>query len=138
MPSTPHKTAIIKELGLEVRINVNGSAAAEYKDEESYVGDGAHGQVAHTRHHYVESVDNAEFSIHVGLVPGTNTGQEWVSFSPKNVLMLMVAFDGGRAVAVKCINQLSGTGQVQGVYKKADATLRKFCFAPVSIGRLPA
>lgn len=105
--------AIIKELGLEVRINVNGSAAAEYKDEEPHVDDGAQGQIPHTCHHYVESVDNTEFIIRVGLVPGTNTGQEWVSSSPNNALYFLVAFDGGRAVAGKYVDQRPSSGQVR-------------------------
>ncbi|KAL2276409.1 hypothetical protein FJTKL_00923 [Diaporthe vaccinii] len=67
--------AIIEELGLEVKVQVGGSAATEYTDPEPDVDD-ACTETTRACHRYVESVDNAEFAIHVGLIAGVNTGQE--------------------------------------------------------------
>lgn len=130
--------AIIEELGLEAKVSINGSAAAEYLDEEPNADGDPRGQTTKTCHHYVESIDNAEFAIHVGVIPGNNAGQKWIGRSPGNALLFSVAFDGGLNVAGKWVDQRSGSRSLDGVYKRANATMRKFCFAPVSTGWLPA
>lgn len=129
--------AIIEELGLEVKVNVNGSASAEYPDEEPNVDD-TRGQITKACHHYVESVDNAEFGIHVGLIPGTNTGQEWTSRSQNHGLSFSVAFDGGPVVAAKSVLKHRNTALLGGVPNWEDRNLRKFLFSPVTTGRSPA
>lgn len=133
-----HKMAIIEELGLEVKVKVNGLALAEYPDEEHVDSNHAGTQTPNACHHYVESIDHAEFAIHVGLIAGTNTAQEWISYSPNNTIDFSVAFDGSHYTAGKCVTRHSRPKLLDGVYNEANATLRKFRFAPVSIGRLPA
>lgn len=128
--------AVIEELGIEVKVNVNGSAATEYPDEEPDVD--ARRQTANTRHHYVESVDNTEFAIHVGLIPGTNTGQEWISRSQNHGLSFQVALDGGPDVAAASVFKHQNTELLEGVPNCEDRTLRKFLFSPVTTGRSPA
>lgn len=130
--------AIIAELGLEVKFKVNGSTAAEYPDEEPDVDDDAHRQTANICHHYVESVDNAEFAINVGLIPGTNTGQEWVSRSQNHGLSFTVALDGGHNLEAVVIYQRCNTALLEGVHDQGAQTLRKFLFTPVTTGKSPA
>ncbi|KAG6360097.1 hypothetical protein INS49_011153 [Diaporthe citri] len=108
--------AVIEELGLEVKVNVNGSAAAECPDEEPDVNNNARRQTANVCHRYVESVDNAGFAINVGLIPGTNTGQEWVGRSQNHGLSFTVAFDGGHNVATVVIRQRRNTELLEGVH----------------------
>lgn len=127
--------AIIKELGLQVKVKVNGTASAEYLDEEPDDNYDSGSQNTKTCHYYVESVDNAEFAIHVGLIAGTNTGQEWIGRSQNHALRFSVAFDGGREVARTWITQRSGPRELKGIYGPTNTTLRKFCFAPVSTGQ---
>ncbi|KAH8743369.1 hypothetical protein F5883DRAFT_477156 [Diaporthe sp. PMI_573] len=86
--------AIIEELGVEVKVQIGASAATEYIDPEPYVDNDAHSQTTNICHRYVESVDNAEFAIHVGLIPGTNVGQQWIGSSRKHALSFSVTIDG--------------------------------------------
>lgn len=130
--------AIIEELGLEVKVNVNGSAAAEYPDEEPDIDDDARRQTTHACHHYVESVDNAEFAIHVGLTPGTNTGQKWISRSRSHGLSFLVAFDGGHDVAAASVHRHRLSRLLDSVEDRESQTIRKFLFTPVTTGRSPA
>jgi gamma-glutamyl:cysteine ligase YbdK (ATP-grasp superfamily) len=55
--------AIIEELGLEVKVQVDGSAGAEYTEEEPEIIEDACSKTTKACHRYVESVDNAEFAI---------------------------------------------------------------------------
>ncbi|KAI3394306.1 hypothetical protein diail_2953, partial [Diaporthe ilicicola] len=122
--------AIIEKLGLEVKVKVNGSTAAEYRDEEPDVED-AYGQAVKT-YHYVESVDNAEFVLQAGVLPGIKTSRRWLSRSEKHALSFAVAFDGGHDAAARLVHQSSGPQPLDGVLDSANGTLRKFRFAPVS------
>lgn len=130
--------AIIEELGLEVKVKVNGSVAAEYPDEEPDIDGDGWGPATKISYHYVESIDNAEFAIHVGVPSGSSTGQKWIRRSPKHALAFWLAFDGGRDAASQAIHQRSSPLLLEGVQNWARTTLRKFRFAPVSTGRLPA
>lgn len=130
--------AVIEELGLEAKVIVNGSAAAEYRDEEPGVDDAAHGPATKTSHSYVEAVHEGEFKIRVGLLPGVNPGQKWIDRSPNNALGFSVAFDGGHEIVKTFVSRSSGPRLLDHIYNEANATLRKFCFALVSTGRVPA
>ncbi|KAG8163976.1 hypothetical protein KVR01_005894 [Diaporthe batatas] len=121
---------IIKELGLEAEITVNGSTAAEYPDPEPE--DIPYGQTTKACHRYVESVDNAEFAIRVGIIPGNNPVREWTGRSRDHRLLFSVAFDGGHAVRSKTIWQYTTPTAMEGISDHAKGTLRKFRFAPVS------
>lgn len=127
--------AIIEDLGLEVKVLVDGSATAEYKDEEP--DEHAVSQTIKTCHHYVESIDNAEFAIHAGLLPGLHTGQEWIPRSRDHGLSFLVAFDGGPSVAAKMVYKHHTSRLLEGISNRANQTLSKFRFAPVSTGRPP-
>lgn len=81
----------------------------------------------------MESIDNAEFAIHAGLIAGTNTGQLWISRSQNNTLCISVALDGGRDVVLSRVTQRSGPREMKGLY--GPTTLRKFFFAAVSTGQ---
>jgi hypothetical protein len=75
------KTAIIEEPGLEVKVLVDKFATAEYTDAVTNKDDDADqacGKTARVCHRYVESIDNAEFTIHVGLIMGSNITQDWI------------------------------------------------------------
>ncbi|KAL2290132.1 hypothetical protein FJTKL_00623 [Diaporthe vaccinii] len=124
--------AIIEKLGLEVKVKVNGSPAAEYPDEERDVDDDAGGRITNACHHYVESIDNAEFTIHFGLTPGFKTGHGWISRSRNHGLLFSVAFDGGHTVAKTVVHQRHNPQLLQGVYDRETRTLRKFLFTPVT------
>lgn len=130
--------AVIEELGLEVKVMVNGSAAAEYPDKEPDVNNDARRQSANACHHYVESVDNAEFAIHVGLISVFNTGREWISRSRNHGLSFSVAFDGGSDVEAVFVDQHRNTVLLEGAHNQENQTLRKFLFTPVTTGRSPA
>ncbi|KAL1855796.1 hypothetical protein Daus18300_010971 [Diaporthe australafricana] len=124
--------AIIEELGLEVKVKVNGSTAAEYPDEEPDADDNSQG----TCSRYVESVDNAAFFVQAGVLPGPKgpkTSQEWFSRSQNHALSFTVAIDGGHAVEAVLVDQNSGPRRLEGIRNTADKTMRKFRFAPVSI-----
>lgn len=130
--------AIIEELGLEVKVKVNDSTAAEYPDEEPDAEDNAYGQAIRSCYHYVESVDNAAFYVQAGVFPGPKgpkTSQEWFSRSRNHALSFTVAIDGGHAVEAVLVDQHSGPRRLEGIRNTADKTMRKFCFAPVSTGR---
>lgn len=135
LPLAPHNMAIIEDLGLEVNVQVDGSATAEYPDEEP--DDHGFNQTTKTSHHYVESIDNAEFAIHVGLIPGLHIGQEWVDRSRDHRLSFLVAFDGGPNITSKLVQHDHPSLLLDGIANHADQTLSKFRFAPVSTGRLP-
>ncbi|KAH8743527.1 hypothetical protein F5883DRAFT_722602 [Diaporthe sp. PMI_573] len=122
--------AIIEELGLEVTVKVGGAAATEYEDPGPDVND-ARTQMTQACHHYVESVDNAEFAIHVGLIPGRNTAQEWIARSRNHGLSFLV-IDGGGVSSVT-IHQHHISKLLRGIHDGKTKTLRKFRFAPVSI-----
>ncbi|KAJ0124950.1 hypothetical protein J7T55_006293 [Diaporthe amygdali] len=124
--------AIIEEFGLEVKVKVNGSVAAEYPDEEPDIDGDAWGPATKISYHYVESIDNAEFAIHVGVPSGSNAGQKWIRHSRKHALTFWLAFDGGRDAARKTIHQRSNSFLLEGVHNWARTTMRKFRFAPVS------
>jgi hypothetical protein len=130
--------AIIEELGLNVKVQVNGSAAAEYPDEEPDVEDANCSETTKACHRYVESVDNTEFAIHVGLIPGSNTAQEWIGRSPYHRLAFSAAFDGGRNVISTTVSQLHTSDLFEGIHNRETQTLRKFRFAPVSTGTSPS
>lgn len=130
--------AIIKELGLEVKVNIDGSSAAEYPDQEPDVDHGPTSQATKACHHYVESIDNAEFAIHAGLIPGSNTGRDWIGRSQDHRLHFSVALDGGHDVAAVCLSQHHNTVRLVGVHNRMDQTLRKFLFSPVTTGRSSA
>lgn len=130
--------AIIEKLGLEVQVKVNGSPAAEYPDEERDVDDDAGGRITNACHHYVESIDNAEFTIHFGLTPGFKTGHGWISRSRNHGLLFSVAFDGGHTVAKTVVHQRHNPQLLRGVYDRKTRTLRKFLFTPVTTGKSPA
>lgn len=127
--------AIIEKLGLQVKVKVNGAAAAEYPDKEPDDNYDTGSQTTHACRHYVESFDNAEFAIHVGLGPGTKTGQEWISRSQHHSLCFSVAFDGGHDVAATLVSQHHETGLLEGIRNHENQTLRRFIFAPVTTGR---
>lgn len=129
--------AIIEDLGLEVKVLVDGSATAEYKDEEPDVDlvDDAPSQITTARHHYVESIDNAEFAIHVGLISGQHTGQEWMARSRDHGLAFSVALDGGPNIASRAVYRHCTSRLLQGIQNPANQTLSKFRFAPVSTGK---
>lgn len=132
----PHKMAIVEDLGLEVKIQVDGSATAEYTDEEP--DEDTLSQTYKTCHHYVESIDNAEFAIHVGLIQGTSTGQEWIGRSREHRLSFSVAFDGGPTVTSNSVYKHQTSLLLDGIHNPANQTLSKFRFAPVSTGKPPS
>lgn len=125
---------VIEELGLEVKILVDGSTAAEYADEEPDVdlNTNPHSQTTKTRHHYVESVDNAEFAIQSNIIPGSNIAQEWISRSQNHGLSFAVAFDGGRTANKMLARQNNTSILFSGIYDFANQTMAKFRFASVS------
>lgn len=135
LSTAPHKMAIIEELGLQVNVNVNGIAAAEYPDEKPDDKYEPGSKTTKVCHHYVESVDNAEFAIHFELIAGINTGQLWISRSQNNALCFSVALDGGRDVTATWVTERSGPREVKGIYGPGNTTFRKFCFAAVSTGQ---
>lgn len=130
--------AIIEEIGLEVKVKVDGSEASEYPDEEPDIDDDARSQTTESCYHYVKVVDNAEVAIHVGVTPGINTGQEWISRSPNHTLRFSAAFDGGQYVAATMVLQGCKTRLMEGVYDPENQTFRKFLLKPVTTGRFLA
>ncbi|POS76811.1 hypothetical protein DHEL01_v204782 [Diaporthe helianthi] len=124
--------AIIEELGLEVKVQVDGSTAAEYEDREPNKDDRVRSQTTKVCHRYVEAVDNAEFSIDVGVIPGYNTGREWIGMSQDHGLSFSVALDGRNFAAASIHHERQISKLVKGIYDHESQTLRKFRFAPVS------
>jgi hypothetical protein len=125
--------AIIEELGVEVRVQVGGAAVTEYTDPEPDVND-ACAQTTKVCHRYIESFDNAEFAIHVGMIPGVNTGQEWIGGSRNHGLSFLLEIDGD-AVSSLMVHQDHISEVLKGIYDGENQRLRKFHFASVSTSR---
>lgn len=70
----------IEDLGLEVKVLVNGLLATEYPDVEHAVDDGFNEATPRT-FHYIESKDDAEFSIEVSST--RNAMDNWLGSAGK-------------------------------------------------------
>lgn len=129
--------AIIDELGLEVKILVNGSAATEYTpDEETQIDGDNFTPSTKTCCRYVESIDDAQFAIYARVEPGTKPEGKWIEGSEASGFTVELAFDGGATVDRFMLNRRYKTSTREGITSEAGDSVRRFRFASLSTGVL--
>ncbi|KAK7748030.1 hypothetical protein SLS53_001282 [Cytospora paraplurivora] len=123
--------AIIKNLGLEVNVLVEGVQAAEYQGGDfSETNDDFAAGTAKC-HRYIESVDNAEFAIEVSATKNN----PWLkSSNDKHLLNYYIDVDDQEVEGV-CLWKDKMYEVLEGVreYRSNAFGLRKFRFSPVHI-----
>lgn len=126
--------AVIDELGVEVKVIVNGTEATEYiPDEEPDFDDDNFDPSTKTCCRYVESIDNADFAIRAAVTSGRNKpANKWLDDSKTNGLSFSLSFDGGDKVAGLLINQNRRFVIGDSTSDAATCTKRNFRFASVS------
>lgn len=126
--------AIIEELGLEVKIIVEGEPAKEYMDTEPSLEGIKLGSDTRTSHCYIESREDIEFSIQIQVLPRVSSATHWIK--PKtHCLCFYPSFDGGPYLDGLIVSQAGRTHTDCGIESEAKGTLRKFRFSSVSTGK---
>lgn len=130
--------AVIDELGVEVKVIVNGTEATEYIPDEEPDFDGDNFDPStKTCCRYVESIDNADFAIRAAVTSGRNKpANKWLDDSKTNSLSFSLSFDGGDKAAGWLINQNRRFVIGDSTSDAATSTKRNFRFASVSTGGL--
>lgn len=127
---------VLEDLGLEVTIRIASCVAQEYPDQDGEAAESQFSPTTQTRHRYIESVDDAEFSIACNVQPGAVHG--WLQGSLQRGLYFNIDIDGHDSLTYKLICSES-TEVIGGVkHHAADGTtLRRIRFAPVTTGQPP-
>lgn len=129
--------AIIDELGLEVKILVDGREASEYHPDETTEFDGD-GYVPSTKkcYRYVESKDEAHFAIQAGVLPDDKPAHKWLQSSKSAGLQVNLSIDGEYIPGFPLMSDQRKMATCKGVSDRDNGLLRKFRFASVSTGGL--
>ncbi|ROW12888.1 hypothetical protein VPNG_04663 [Cytospora leucostoma] len=128
--------AIIENLGIEVKVLMEGIQAAEYQGGDFSETNDDFGAGTAKCHRYIESVDNAEFAIEVSATknnPWLKTAQV------KNCLNYYIDVDDHEEVEAVCLWKARMDEVLKGVreYRSNVPGLRKFRFTPVQIADDP-
>lgn len=128
---------ILEPLGLKVKVLINGRDAQEYPDEEPDAAVDGFSPNTPTTHHYVESIDGADFCIQVTAKP--LAAERWIDNVENGAIRFYIDVDGQNSVARGTATSDRLTHTVSGVkiYAGPVIALRNFHFAPVSTGRCP-
>lgn len=120
--------AILEQLGLTVKIIVNGSVVEEYVDEEPDAGDDQVAPQTTTCHRYIESSEYAEFAIEVGLDTSRDgVARAWTS-NANNGFIFALDIDGAATLDYLLTRQYQ-SGVVNGITDWTRHTQQKFRFA---------
>lgn len=126
--------AVIDELGIEVKVIVNGTEATEYIPDEEPDFDGDNFDPStKTCCRYVESIDNAEFAVRAAVMSERDKpGNKWLDDSKTNGFAFSLSFDGGKKAAGFLVDQNHRVSIRDSTYDAATSTKRNFRFASVS------
>jgi hypothetical protein len=126
--------AVIEDLGLTVRVQIDGMPTPEYDDPDpcaDNMGDPAYTRVCNK---YIEAKDNAEYTFQFSA-----TGkQEWLSRSPAHAFAFEFYVDGRRMSGSLFRAAHRGTVRLEeGVISLHNGTLllHRYRFAAVNPGR---
>ncbi|KAK7748029.1 hypothetical protein SLS53_001281 [Cytospora paraplurivora] len=126
--------AIIDDLGLEVKILVNGSVATEYVPNEETQADGdKYGPSTKICCRYIESINDAHFAIHGGLTSKHKVAGQWIRNSQNSACSFTFFVDGRKidsALIHNIHNRHRNAAILEGV-REANK-LRRLRFASVS------
>lgn len=112
---------------------INGRAAVEYPERNPITRPQDHGPDISVSHNYVEAVDGAEFSVEAQVLRNDSLSKSWVE-GRKQGLLFALSIDGEKELTLDHINDVSQLCQLEGVID--HATLKKFRFSPLSVGKL--
>lgn len=126
--------AIIKELGLEVKILIGGKAVKEYPDTEPDLQDLELGPNTKTSHCYIECQENMEFGIQCKVHAGKSPAARWAK-KKEQLMIFAPSFDGGPYLQNLCIDEPGESRIDDGIVDFGDDTFRKFRFSKVSTGK---
>ncbi|ROW12876.1 hypothetical protein VPNG_04664 [Cytospora leucostoma] len=125
--------AIIDNLGLEVKILVNGSAATEYVPDKEDQADGHNfGPSTKICCRYIQSIDDAHFAISAGLTWKHKVAEQWIKESQNNCCGFDFSVDGRRIDVLLISKRHEGAIILEGFHDRRSNTLREFRFASVS------
>lgn len=125
--------AIIDNLGLEVKVLVSGTPAAEYQGGDFSETDDDFGAGTAKCHRYIESVDDAEFAIELSAKRAIS----WLEKSSNRALYFCIDVDGLQGIVRSYIDKMKDPKRVvMGVVNRETKpfTKRNFHFSPVHIG----
>lgn len=128
--------AIIKHLGLQVRIHISGSPAVEYVDSDpeadpKFISPNQDVFTAATSHCYVESVEDTEFSIEFSVVTPEPPAKIWAC-NEKQLYVFVVDIGGHNGTRRHSIGPPKLTYMSEGIVDYAQGTIRKYRFARLS------
>ncbi|CAN8103592.1 unnamed protein product [Discula destructiva] len=117
--------AVIKSLGIEVKVVVGGRPAAEYPDTEPALH--RFGQRTKTRRCVVEGKENEEFSISVTILPDSRAAA-WLE-KKRQQFGFIPSLDGGDDLSGLQVWKIDEETFHEGINNFADGTVRNFRFS---------
>lgn len=128
--------AIIEELGLRVKILINGEATKEWIDEEPDLEGIVFGPETKVSRCYIETREDVEFSIEMKILAGKNPAARWVKHGKTHMLDFAPRLDGGPSLQSTSVDRSGRKFIDEGVIDLDEGTIQKFRFAAVSSGQL--
>lgn len=123
--------AILEELGLEVKIIVDGSPLREYEDKEQNPANDGFGDEIPKCRRYVEVTGETEFGVQLDATSNEKY------FCPTKALKFAIDLDGKDEIQNRVLKSQHLTSLVEGKeeHDGQEFTLRRFRFTNVSTGR---
>lgn len=134
-PRTDCNMAILEDLGLEVKIIVNGAPLQEYEDKEADLSDDGFGGKTRKCRRYVEVDGDTEFGVQLHVTPNNN----YLDGNKQKRLRFCLDLDGQEELEARLMNLACNPVLLDGKDEYNGWTLvsRRFRFTTISTGTYP-
>lgn len=129
--------AIIEHLGLQIKVYISGSMAAEYidpapgVDPDFQISPIQDNPAVPTCHRYIESFEDTEFSVEISVIKPDKPAEMWTK-NRDQAYSFSFTIDGSDDARLATLSHPNLGGMLYGVENYAQRTIKKFKFTRLS------